>query len=354
MPVNFSSSTSSRVYGSGHFSGSPKDDHQSVKDILNSVDHLLNTPQHHILGQLLEGPKGTDDLARHLAQIPRANSMENYHASKAWILKELSAARDRLEEFYSTPEGFSQRLRLEIPCGNKGKLHTLQVTENIPPQDATAFWAAHLGNGKPTRLVTGRAYSKGNHQWLIQDQNAKEEILLEEVPPPGICFDDPNVGIAQPYIALSHVRAMLHLFSYFDSWNRDYGQPAPALLESDEEAKTDEFNSVVIGTPFETTEIAELEMYASERTDGCLFFDAKCRKFRKASANGEYRVWVSRRWWGPSFDTRIQSSHSAVLEAVCKTLTSDEDIAPSCQQIQSSRIYAPCSSRSWVMTFTSP
>src|SRR4051794_15067267 len=71
------------------------------------------------------------------------------------VAKEITLIRNRIRAYYLSPIGFFDPLRIEIPILKRGGRYTIAVVENPPPRNAAGFWAGHLGNGKPTRIITG-------------------------------------------------------------------------------------------------------------------------------------------------------------------------------------------------------
>lgn len=294
--------------------GAPKYTRAAMKAAFEQAKSKLTPAQQHIIKQLLGGPKDTKALGDSLISF----DPNTYGGSKGSTYKELRDARIRLRDFYISTEGFSQRLRLELPRAKRGELHTLTASENIPPKDATGFWAAHFGNGKPTRFITDRVLVDARHEIQVRTHDSKEVMHWVEA---GRNAENRSV----PYMAVPDVQAMLHLFSYFDEWHRVHRQPAPEVLSTDL-ADSSASNCVVLGTPFENSAILDFEIYAEERNQSCLFFDRACKNYRRTDASGEYRVWVHRFWPGPSVATVIQASDSAALSGICTVLTSNSEM----------------------------
>jgi hypothetical protein len=286
-----------------------KHDWEKVKNLLARIDVDKAQVQSAILKRLSEGPLDTHDLIDYLRT-------HEVNASKTTIHKTLKDLRDRLEHFYHSPDGFQERFRLEMP--KYARLQSITVAENIPPQDATGFWAAHLGNGLPTKLIMGGSTLRIENEILFKDSDG--EVLKHWTE------DNPRAedaaGEFETLVAIPNVRAMIHLFNYFRHWHEEFAQPAPELFACEGPRGDAATNRIILGTPFDNDAILDNEVYAEHRNHSCLFFNADGTRFRKTAANGEYRVWVVRRWPRPNFETTIAASDASALNVVCEVLTS--------------------------------
>jgi hypothetical protein len=306
---------------SAHY-GREGDQRAAATALFRRARSSLSPSQQRLFDELLEGPKDTSELA------------QKFKTKKANILADLSKARVRLGRYYLSPQGLSEKLKLELPImeetGMEG--HSIRVADNVL-DGAIAFWAAHLGNGKPTRIVTGRPDFLHvpyigmmlRHEFF----NGLSEEFANMLRKSFQDLSDAEMKPVQPYIALSDVQAMLDVYSYLDWWRRQYGHLSPELWMGESDPRSDDANLFVLGTPFDNRWIAELENEA-KGVDlphrGSLYLGRDGVSFSKRMPNGEYRVWVHRRSVGSHCETLVNAPTSEVLGPVCSFLTSDESI----------------------------
>jgi hypothetical protein len=160
------------------------------------------------------------------------------------------------------------------------------------------------------------------HEWAY-DGTSLLRALQEEDPD---TLEVPKVTKVYPYVAVSDVRAMISVYSYFDSLRRQYKTAEPEILKPEDDVEEGDRNLVVMGTPFDNRMIRSLEDQAHDeefRGRGSLFLDADRLEGQKTMPNGDYRIWVHRRHQGSCCQTLINASVPAMLPVICDRLTSE-------------------------------
>lgn len=292
-----------------------KCDWEKVRTVLERVNTDRAEVQSAILEYLSEGPRTAHEIMTRLLE-------NEFAATKGSVHKALSDVRERLNRFYKTPQGFCERFRLELPkCTETDGLQSLRITDNVPSQGATGFWAAHLSNGLPTELLLGGTPLRIENEIRIQGGDGEELKTWKEDLPRNEAEKESGEA-SQAYVPLPNVEAMFHLFMYFKRWHEDdAAQPEPRIFSELRARPNGARNQVILGTPFDNEVILDEEIYLDRRNQSCLFFNADCTRYRKTAANGERRVWVVRRWAPANhFETVIAASEGSALNAVCKIL----------------------------------
>jgi hypothetical protein len=280
-----------------------------------------------VLEQLEISPRTSEEISACL-------NTHGYRSDTNVIRKEIANARRFIDAFHLGPHGFADRYKMHIPnLEVKKGSYRLTVVENIPPRNAGGFWAAHLANGKPTKIITGRPeFIHGKETGLLLrheflNGNSGEMIrILRESDPDTYGSEMKKV---QPFIAVADVRAMLSIFSYLDSWRRDHNHLPPELLCTEEDGETSCSNLVTLGTPFDNYRVRDLEdkaMHEEWRGRSSLYTTSDGMGVRKAMPNGDYRVWVHRRSHESHCETLVNASISEALAPVCNFLTSDGEM----------------------------
>jgi hypothetical protein len=298
--------------------------------IRDAIPRIYPEPRftHRLLLQQLEmRPRTSEELSAYL-------KTQSHNSDTNVVRKEIANARRFIDAFHLGPHGFADRYKMHIPNleAKKGS-YKLTVVENIPPRDAGGFWAAHLANGKPTKIITGRPefiYGKETglmvrHEFLNGSSGEMIRILRESDPE----TYGTEMKKVQPFIAVADVRAMLSVFSYLDSWRRDHNHLPPELLCTEEDGESTCSNLVTLGTPFDNYRVRELEDIAIReewRGRSSLYTTSDGTSVRKAMPNGDYRVWVHRRWHESHCETLVNASISEALAPVCNFLTSDDEM----------------------------
>jgi hypothetical protein len=280
-----------------------------------------------IVQRLAEGPMSREEVVAFLQG-------NRYKYDVEVVSKEMSTIRRKLRDFYRSREGFSDPWRIEITSiKEKGGRYELVLYENRPPKSAGDFWAAHLSNNRPTSIIPGRPEfvreTETGVLLRIEMLKGESSLLMDLLRKSEVFTEAEELRKVQPYIAISDVRCAMSIYSYLDSWRRDHGHQAPQILEPLEGSQADN-NIVAIGTPFDNDLIWAVEQEAlnlEHRGRGSLFLEEDGVTLRKTMPNGDYRVWVCRRWRGARCETLVNASSSEVLLPICNHLTSDEAMA---------------------------
>jgi hypothetical protein len=281
-----------------------------------------HTGVRNVLEEITKGPKSFAELFEWYCR--RSESDER------GLRKDISNARKQLSDFYKGPKGFAEPWRLSVLDALRGGKYLPIVEENTPPENAGGFWAGHLGNDKPTRIITGRPYfleSKTSgllirHELFSIEPEALSKMLSEVN---AELFGD--MTPVQPFIAISELQGVLSIFSYFDWWRRTYKHHTPEMLRWSEGGGEDEdVNLIILGTPFDTPQICELDNLWEPPSRRSVYLSPG-PSISKTMPNGYYRVWVHRRWTGSRCETLIDASTPEVTGAICDILTSDTEMA---------------------------
>ena len=318
----------------------PDDERRMCEDAIRRIYPDETKTARRILEQLLSGPKTPAALTTFMARVKLRGGVE-------FLRKVLAEVRkSTLPQFYLGPRGFGDKFKIAIPHIAMGESYRLIVEDRQPLEDAGGFWAAHLGNRKPTRIVTGRPeFLRVNgdgmmfRQEMLNGLSGELATLLQKTFP---VLADMELKRVQPYIAVTDVQAMLTIYSYFDSWRHQFGHLPPELLASEEDATRDDANLVVLGTPLDNPRILELEseaLGAEWPGRGSLFIGRDGVSLSKTMPNGEYRVWVHRRLVGTHFETLVNAPTSEVLAPICDFLTSDERMSEVIAELGSGRTW---------------
>jgi hypothetical protein len=316
--------------------------------MLTVVRPYLSEMQLIILHQLLDGPKTTGELITHLSKRVCKSSKKQYESSKSSVGKAVCDARAQLERFFNSPVGLKHSWQLKIPRATRDRFYSLTLEHRTTKQDASAFWAAHFGNGKPTRILIGRPtfLRSADTGLLIRneafdgDTGFLQGLLKKHYPE----LVEGNVDEIKPFVSLSDVQAMFAVCSYFDSRRRDYGHPHPEIILDDDSSEA--ANLVILGTPFDNPEIRKLEDEALEAFMewnwaglGSLYLKRDWSGLSKRMPNGDFRVWVHRRSSESRCETLVNASTSELLGPICELLTSDERVGALIQDL--------CSGKPW-------
>jgi hypothetical protein len=259
------------------------------------------TASRRILKHLMEKPMDTEELADELAKEEYAPG-KKYGGSPNCLMRMLTDIRSALKKFALTPEGISHPFKIEIPTGTYGKLHTFQVSKNIPAKDVHAVWLSHFENGKQTKIViAGPPFVFTRRKAFIPWEDGLERnhwgLRLTERMVPG--FKREHMKDFRRYISVQDVQAVSSVFSYLSARCGICGIPAPRFGGAEEGLENPAFNYLIVTC------------------------DPRQHILRKktASEGGEQAVHLLRRWAGTNSTTYINGDQSSAVEAVCRFIT---------------------------------
>jgi hypothetical protein len=275
-----------------------------VMGVVNKLFPDEKAASRRILKHLMTQPLETSALMKKLAK-EEYEPGKKYKASKQFVLRALWILRDRLEEFALTPEGMSHPLRMEVPRGTNGKLHTFQISKNIPAKDVHAFWLLHFENGKQTKVViAGPGFVFTRRRVFVSWGNGLEyshwaPSITEKIVPG---FKKEHMKEFGRYVSVQDVQAVSPLFGYLSERCRACGVPAPRFSGAEEGLRNPAFNYLVVDC------------------------DPRQRLKGKSgtSQDEEHEVVIAREWEGAYCSTYVLGSHSSAVEAVCRFITNPD------------------------------